>query len=234
MYTKDILVVLGFESEIAEWAGQQPGYRYDFGNLNLQVAQMMGKYFQPVMQFSGVIDTPRTLGVVKFSLLLEVESLEQGVALIAHNIGRDFTPLRHTPWLDQGRQWEDHLPGRRELRLYEQRPQCQVEPEWFRVAVKKLIAIGEAANEDAEFSVSFQDNVLRFDLSGEIMVMPATGESWPQIFWCRMQELRNLPKRTPLRGVCFSVWKEHLLIGRQQLPLRREIDAAQHFQTAME
>lgn len=217
--TRDLLVDIGFEPVIATYTDLQPGYRFNFGNFVLHASQVTSKYLRPEILFTGTIVTTRSISAVEFSLPLNVDSYEQGLALIAHGIGRSFIPLLPAPWLDQGRKWEEHLPGRHELRLYEQRPRCQVESKWFRVAVKKLIAIGETANVNDEFSVSYQDNVLRFDLSGQILVMPATGLAWSKTYRCREQGLKHISKRTPSNGISLSVWKDTLAIGRLQLPV---------------
>ena len=222
--TRDLLVNLGFESVLARFTDQQPGYRYDFGNLDLHASQVTNLYCRPEILFTGVISMPRMLGSVEFSLPLELESYEQCVALIAHNIGRAFVPEIPTPWLLLGRSWEEHLPGRRELRLYQQRPQCHVDADWFKVAVKKLAAAGEDADQTETFSVSFLENVLKFDLSKTCLVMPAAGTSWAQNYVCLATGLKHLSRRTPSSGVSISVWENCLTIGRLQLQLEMPLE----------
>jgi hypothetical protein len=220
MKTRALLVDLRFQTEVARYTDQQPGYHYDFGNLVLHVSQVTNEYLRQTMLFTGTAYSPRSIGSVEFSLPLDVESYEQGVALIAYNIGQDFKPTRPTPWLLLGRMWEEHLPGRRELRLFQQRPQCNVEADWFRVAVKKLMACGENAAEGAYFSVSFAGNVLTVALPDQQLVMPATGKDWPQAYQCLASGLRHLPRRTPSIGVSVSIWDGCLTIGRLQLPVQ--------------
>ncbi len=220
MKTRDLLVELGFQAEVARYTDQQPGYRYDFGNLVLHASQVTNEYLRQTMLFTGTKFSPRSIGSVEFSLLLNVESYEQGVALIAYNLGQDFNPMKPTPWLLQGRIWEEHLPGRRELRRFQQRPQCNVEADWFRVAVKKLIAFGENAAEGDCFSVSFAGNVLTVVLPDQQLVMPATGKDWPQAYQCLASGLRHLPRRTPSIGVSVSIWDGYLTIGRLRLPVQ--------------
>ena len=217
--TRDLLVDLGFEPVTVRWTDQQPGYRYNFGNLVLEASQVTGKYLQPEILFTGTMATPRVFGSVEFSLPLVLESYEQGVALIAYNIGQYFLPARECPWLMLGRKWEEHLPGRRELRLYEQRPQCHVESDWFKIAAKKLIAAGVAGTDETVFSLSFESGVLRFEVSGQIVAAPAIGTSWTQTYSCKSQGLAHLSKRTPSQGVSISVWEEYLTIGRLRLQL---------------
>lgn len=222
--TRDLLVNLGFESVLARFTDQQPGYRYDFGNLDLQASQVTNLYCRPEILFTGVISMPRMLGSVEFSLPLELESYEQGVALIAHNIGRAFVPEIPTPWLLLGRSWEEHLLGRREPVLYQQRPQCHVDADWFKVAVKKLVAAGKEAHEAETFSVSFLENVLKIDLAKTGLLMPAAGTSWAQTYVCLATRLKHLSRRTPSSGVSISVWENRLTIGRLQLQLGMHLE----------
>jgi hypothetical protein len=219
MSTRELLVDLGFKAVVAEYADQQPGYQYDFGNFILEASQVTGKYFQSEIYFAGILSTAREHGTVEFSLPLYVESYEQGVALIAHNIGKRFIPIRVTPWLILGRMWEEHLPSRREMRLYAQRPQCHVEAEWFRVAVKKLMEHGSQANETQVFKVSFLSGVLKFELPSQNLVMPGTGKDWRDECICFSKGLVHLSKRTPSEGITLGVWKSHLSIGRLSLKI---------------
>lgn len=219
MKTRELLVKLGFEPETARFTDQQPGYYYQFGNLDLQVSELNNLYMQRQMLFTGVIADSRTIGMVEFSLPMEVESYEQGVALIASNLGRNFNPSVPTPWLAQGRLWEEHLPGRREMRLYEQRPYCKVEADWFKVAAKRLIACGKAAAPEAVFVTTFADGVLAFRLPDQLLAMPAKGADWPQAVTCRAVGLQHLSARTPAAGVSVDTWKDHLHIGRLRLQI---------------
>ena len=218
--TRDLLVDIGFEPVIATFTDLQPGYCYNFGNFVLHASQVTGKYLRPEIFFTGTIVTPRSISAVEFSLLLNVDSYELGLALIAHGIGRSFIPLLPTPWLDQGRKWEDHLPGRREARLHQERPQCHVEADWFRVAVKKLVEHGVHADDTQVFKVSFLSGVLKIQLSSQSLVMPATGDDWPEEYICLSRGLVHLSKRTPSEGVWFGVWKDEMAIGRLHLKIK--------------
>lgn len=157
--------------------------------------------------------------MVDFQLDLTVASFEQGVALIDYGVGSDFVPLRPTAWLDLGRQWQDQLPWMRERRAYDQRLQCHVDSDWFRVAAKRLRAISDVANADALVAVSYRDNVLVFALAGQKLAMPATGNPWLEPYHCESYGLRLLSKRTPSNGVHIRVWKNQLVIGNLHLPL---------------
>ncbi len=217
--TRDLLVSLGFKTVKVDITDEQPGYLYDFGNMKLLAAQVMSKYLFPVIRFSGVWSTSRSISEIAFESYLTVASYEEGVALIAYGIRKDFTPLRKTAWLDAGRTWEDHLPWKREMRRYEQRPQCHIEADWFRVAAKKLTALGQSSGDDETFSVYFVDQVITIESKGQKIAMPAAGPSWTESYRCRSQGLRHISKRTPSSGVTVSVWENYIHIGNLRLPL---------------
>jgi hypothetical protein len=209
-----LLELLEFKPATANFTDEQPGYFYDFGNLRLEVVQVTSQYLRPIMLFTGTMRTARSFGSVEFELLMEVDSFEQGVALITMGIGYDFMPLKATPWFDQGKELQDHLPGRAERREYEGRPQCMVEADWFRLAAKKLRAAAESSVATDTFSVSFKQDTLRFELPDRVVVVPAAGDQWSTTYRGLVTELRYLSRRTPSGGLSVSVWKERIQIGR--------------------
>ena len=217
MSTRHLLRGLGFQPVQAQWTEQQPGYQYDFGNLVLEVAELNSFSLTRVMHFSGVQSGTHSVPMAELELPLNVECYEQGLALLSHALGRDFRPLIPTDWLDQGRRLEAYLPGKRRGRAYEKRPQCYVDADWFRVAAKKLIALGAASNADDSFTVSFQDSILRFDTEQDVVVVPAQGLSWNCQYRCRTTCLTQISKRTLKTGVWLSVWEAKLSIGRAVL-----------------
>jgi len=219
MSTRSLLLELGFKPVHAQWTDQQPGYQYDFGNLVLVASELTSMYLRPYMQFSGVWRGRNSMGMVDFGLLLTVECYEQGLALIADGLGRNFKPLIPTDWLEQGHQLKDYLPGKRRMRLYHKRPQCFVEADWFKVAAKKLISLGTAADEEAIFSVSFRDSVLRLDVGQDVVVMTAQGDAWEHQYRCRTSGLLHISKRTPKAGVWLSAWEDRFHIGRRALKI---------------
>jgi hypothetical protein len=171
------------------------------------------------MLFTGIKSTPRSIGSVQFELLMDVDSLEQGLALIAYGIGQDFTPEKATPWFDEGRNLRDQLPWRARTREYEQRPSCKVEADWFRVMAKKLRSAAEVGSETDSFLVTFKDSLLRFDLPILMVAVPAIGSNWETRYRGRLIDLRHLPKRTPAGGVEVSIWDSRIQIGRLALPV---------------
>lgn len=214
METRTLLEGLSFQEDYWALTDKQPGYFYDFGNFRLEAAQLTSRYFRPVFVFSGVISNTRSLKMLNFELPLEVESFEQGVALIAHGLGANFVPDVPTSWLADGRSWESHLPGVRELVAYNKRPHCLVEKDWFRLALKKLFEIGASTEADALVWIGFDGEVLRFSCIGNVVICPATGSPWDEKYFIRASQLAHLPKR--LRNwVDVSIWEDRLTIGNR-------------------
>ncbi|WP_137805888.1 hypothetical protein [Pseudomonas sp. G(2018)] len=214
METRALLESLPFQEDYWTLTDRQPGYFYDFGNFRLEAVQLTNQYFRQVFVFSGVIANTRSLRMINFQLPVEVESFEQGVALIAHGLGADFVPDVPTSWLTDGRSWASHLPGVRERIAYSARPHCVVEKDWFRVALRKLLDIGGSTEADALVSIGFDGEVLRFSCNGKVVICPATGSSWDETYSIRATQLEHLPKR--LRDwVDVSIWKDRLTIGNR-------------------
>jgi hypothetical protein len=232
--TRDVLERLGFTTYQADFADEQPGYQYNFGNLLLKAVQHNDLSMRRVMQFSGHMTTRNRFGVIDFSLPLEVVSFEQGVALIAHYLGRKFTPIRPTPWLELGREWEDLLPWRMKQILYDNRPTCHADADWFRVAVKKLVACGELADGSQQFEVSCIGGILKFKMDDQTVALPVNAADWPESYIGRTKLLARISKRTPSQGVPISVWEGRLIIGRISLELSGEIGCGVNNQTLVE
>jgi len=213
--TRDVLMKLGFKEDWSAITDMQPGYYYDFGNLRLTAAQVVNRYFVPIFYFGGVVTGYRQIREIEFEALLEVESFEQGVALIAYGIGWDFMPLKPTPWLALGQEWQDTLPWIREQKAYMARPQCTVERDWFRVAKRKLLELVTKANENDLAFVRFDGEMLRICLCGQIIPMPATGKEWDEQYTINAKELDSLPKRLKNDLICVSIWENRLNMGNR-------------------
>src|SRR5258706_16473000 len=90
------------------------GLSFDFGNFKLEASQNVNRWLRPVITLGGVMATDRTVAVVHFEMPLEVESFEQGVALVTHcldsHAGGVFEAASPVPWLIEGRQYRNLLP----------------------------------------------------------------------------------------------------------------------------
>lgn len=211
MNTRSLLEALGFAEDWGAMTDQRPGYVFDFGNLRLTAAQVMNRHFVPVFFFGGVVQDARSIRQVMFEMPLDVESFEQGVALLTHFIGKTFQPQIPAPWLADGRAWQDHLPWERDRKAYQARPQCSVEKEWFRVAAKKLRLAAEGG--DLAW-LSFDGEALRITVCGASIIVPAMGVAWESRYAIKATQLDHLPKRLT-DPVEITVWDGRLTIGNR-------------------
>jgi hypothetical protein len=210
--TRALFEILGFQEDWEAITDQRPAYFYDFGNLRLTAAQVMSDRFKPCFHLGGVIQDVRSMTMIDFEMPLEVESFEQGVAWVSYGIGKDYRPSIPTTWLDDGRTWQDYLPWVRRLEAYKGRPQCMVEKDWFKIAVKKLRSIPDSASEDDVASISFDGEILRIVCNGSTVIVPANGAPWVASYAVSASQLANLPRRLT-DPVLISVWDGKISIG---------------------
>ena len=218
--TRVLFATLGFREDWEAITDQPPAYIYDFGNLVLHAAEVMGRrYLKPVFLMGGVTRDARSIGLIDFEMPLTIDSLEQGVALIAHAVGRDFQPLVPTPWLSDGRKWQDHLPWSRDRARYEARPSCSVPRDWFRVARDRLQVFSEESLEADLAWLTFDGEVLRFTIGDAAVTVPAAGRPWSDRYAIRAIELKLLPKRLT-DPVWIDIWDATLGVGNRRWQLR--------------
>jgi hypothetical protein len=108
---RDILTVLGFEENCQAMTDEQPGYVLDLGNIELTANQVVSPHAGPCFLFTGWARAARTLKEISFELPPEVDSFEQGVALIVRGIGYECEPETPTRWFAAGKKWRDRLPA---------------------------------------------------------------------------------------------------------------------------
>ena len=213
MKTRAIFESLGFKEDWDAITDQRPAYYYDFGNLRLTAAELTG-FARPTFHFGGVWRGANSISMVDFDMPLEVESLEQGAAWIAYGIGESFRPLQPTPWLADGRTWQDRLPWVRRMEEYKVAPRCSVEKEWFKVAAKRLRPLGDVASESDLLWFAFDGEALRIAGCGTAVILPATGNAWDLRYAIKGRKLNHLPRRLA-DPVVIGVWDGRLSIGRR-------------------
>ena len=217
---RDVLRALKFKEDWTVISDELPGYVCDFGNFQLSATQLTNQYFQPVFQFSGVMQDSRSLALVDFSTPLMVESLQQGTAWIADALLRHHLKPQHPPaWLAWGREWQDQLPWERDMRAYKARPQCEVDREWMRVAARKYREMALGIDEDAVVKLGFDGALFSIATAGTRMELMATGTAWQDHYFITFAHLLLPLKRLmqPLIGI--SIWEGHLHLGNYRLPL---------------
>jgi len=218
MRTREVFEKLGFEEVWGSITDQEPAYKYDFGNIELTAVQVTSMYFRPIFLLTGIASDKRSIREIDQQMPLEVESFEQGVAIIAYALGECHT-TKQIPWVERGRQWEEHLPWVQEIRKYENRPQCSVDREWFRIAAKKLRELAKHAKPGEMVAFEFDGEVLRIKTSGELFAMPAQGAGWDQKYQLQFSKLIFLPKRIMRDPVSFGVWEGNLTIDNRRFQL---------------
>lgn len=215
--TADVLRELGFQEYDNPLANDSLGYVYDFGNLQLEAAEIF-RLGPPVILLSGNWSDARSVGTVRFEMPRQVETFELGVALIAHGIGMGFVPKKPCSWLKQGREWRHHLPWLKDLEAYETRPKCTVEREWFKLVARRLRELAAHAGDDMAV-VTFDGEILRFQMSDEVLAVQAKGEVWDEAYQVPLVSFASLPQRLMHPVVHIDVWNETLGVGSRRFPM---------------
>lgn len=216
---REVLSELGFVENWGVMTDKQPGYLYDFGNLELRAVEGTSKYFKPVILFSGVLADNRSIEQIIFELPLNVESKKQCVALISYYIGSAFRPSNQCQWLKDGRDWRSHLPWIAEQEAYNARPQCTVERDWFRVAAQKLRDIAPGAEEQETVLINFDGEIFKMHICETVLAMPAIGKAWKAQIAVQLSCFNFLPKRIMGPLVSISIWKDCLQIDNRSFPI---------------
>ena len=196
----------------------EDGLQYDFGNCKLKAIQGVNRYFQEGFNFCGYYISDRNAGELDFFLPIQVESYEQGLALLAYYL-RNANFQNKPDWLIDGYALSEHLPWKKEMKAYNENPRADIEHEWFSVLVNKLrLLIPESTDEDIT-TFSFDGTVLKVVFNNETFVVSGTGKQWQQTATVKTKSLDFLPKRIPKRNVSIFIWKDDLHIGNRVFKL---------------
>ena len=205
-----------------------PTLSYDFGNLTLDAGEVVTDRFAPVIQLTGVFGGARSFGMIEYQVPRELDSREQGLALLAycldHHAGNPtFRPQKPASWLDAGRLHQGLLPWERAAAVaraeYESCPRCWVDREWLRLGLKTLNdRLAEMKDADC-VSFDFDGEQLAIHATGKRILLPAEGDAWPKRCTVPVASLRQLPKRLRRAHVVVEVDKAGLVIDRNVFPL---------------
>lgn len=88
----------------------QPAYRTNVGRYRLEAVQLTNSWLQPGWVLAGTVNTGRTLAMIQGELPLQVNSKEQGLALLSYFVGRHIPEHEKPPWLRIGERMTAHLP----------------------------------------------------------------------------------------------------------------------------
>lgn len=213
--TRDVLKRVGFAEDTSVIADRLPGYKLTLGNLNLTAAEVSNRYFQPIILIGGFVRDHRLVREIHFEMPLEVESYEQGVAWIVYGIGRDYRPPSPLEWFEYGKEYQDSLPWVREQKAYALRPQCTVERDWLKVAKKKILELAAPADEEHVTHISFDGEILRFQIEQTTIIVPATGKAWNTSVGIKTKCLDFLLKRFNRENINVAIWNDQLSFGNR-------------------
>jgi hypothetical protein len=196
--TWDLLLSLGFVEDPDVISDDPGGLNYDFGNFKLEASHLTNRRFQSVVLLSGILVLDNSIGEVECEMPCAVESREQGIAWITwcldeHAHG-EFIPARPVSWLGIGRQYRHLLPWEKEIAAYEARPRCLVQRDFARVGLRYLSELIATAVDDVPVMFAFDGEVLSIRIKERLIVMPAEGNRWEEVFSIRAGTMRDLPK----------------------------------------
>lgn len=228
---RDVLPSLGFKSVWGTATDLDPAYEFKGGGIDIRVAQVTNRYFQPTFIIGGIAANSMSLWEVEQFIPLAVESRDQVVAWLAFAVGADFRLLAPVPWFEEGRALQHLLPWerrRRELlaqmketaRLRLLRPFCVVERdalrEWLNAACR---AVGWPPA-PGRFTISFDGEILKLRVRGRLAAAQATGSAWPLAYVGELRHLHALPRRLDSDPMEVGVWRDMLEVGRVLLPVQ--------------
>lgn len=216
--TWDVLIDLGFVPEDNDLSEICPGLSYDFGNFKLSASAVTNQWYRSVVLFTGVLVEPRKLREYCFELNRTVASREQCAAFLVYYLDQgkrrpEFQPARSVAWVTDGRQNRHLLPWEVDKAAYNARPQCVVQRDWLRLALRDLAAYLAKVDEAANVDFSFNGAVLMIQCSEKVLPMSARGISWNAQFTISAGNLQRLPKRLAYDAIGISIWKDQLIIG---------------------
>jgi hypothetical protein len=216
--TMDLLRRLGFQPDPTVISDDSPGLSFDFGNLTLRARSCINLRCVEVVLFSGVLATSRSVAEVFFEMPRKVKSLKHCAALIVWNLDRhsnhgDFKSTRHVGWIEGGRENQKLLPWVKPMAEFNSRPQCVVQRDWFRLALKSLGEHLSSSPENADVVFSFDGSVLSIRCDKKVLALPGEGLPWAVRFKVEARTLRHLPKRLTRDHIGASIWESRLALG---------------------
>lgn len=226
LITWNVLKSLGFKEDNGVISDPPGGLSYHFDGFKLSASVCINRSFYPIILFTGVYATGRTLAEVHFEMPREVESYEQAAAWLAwsleQQIGRSFGTISAMPWLEIGRRNYDLLPWERSRVAYELRPHCYVDRDWMRLALRKLRAALTMSPPKGMVHFGFDGEILKIETSGELIAVPGTGRAWPFRVSVPVAKLEDLPKRLIQPSIPVSYWEGRLILGNRGFPAEQE------------
>jgi len=216
--TWHILRSLGFQPDSNVISDGEPGLSFDFGNLKLSASWVISpRSVAEVVFFTGSLSTPRAMAEIGFELPRRMKSAKQCAAWIVWNLDRycngALKQTCHIDWVEEGRQNRSLLPWVRSMAEYESRPQCTVQRDWFRLALRTLSQQLSSLPDHAPIMFRFDGSLLFIRCGDKVIALPGEGVPWAVRFRVAAGTLRRLPRRLRLETVPVSIWESRISLG---------------------
>jgi len=221
--TMDSLRCLGFQPDSRVISDEYPGLSFNFGNLTLRASSCLNLRCVEVVLFTGVLSSPDSLAEVFFEMPRKIRSLKQCAAWIVWNLDqhsdhRVFLPARYVGWMEEGRENQKILPWVKAMAEFNSRPQCIVQRDRFRLALRSLGELLSSLPENADLVFSFDGSVLSIRCDKKVLALPGEGLPWAVRFKVEAKTLRRLPKRLTREQIGVSIWESRLTLGNYSYP----------------
>lgn len=178
----NLLRKLGFFDDKSVYSDGGPGLSASFEEFVLSASQVLGRNAVPVIMFNGVYSTPRKLCEVEMKLHREVESVEQGKALVSWCLddaaGGKFEFTETPDWVVEGRKYRHLVPWIQDISENSSQTYCRVDRDWTRIALKKLKGLLTKTKNNDSVKFEFDGAVLKIICAGQLIAVPADGNSW--------------------------------------------------------
>jgi hypothetical protein len=216
--TMDALRCLGFQPDPTIISDTCSGLRFDFGNLSLYASCCVNLRAKEIVLFSGVVKASRRLAEVFFEMPRRTNSLKQCAAWIVWYLDQNadhriFRPDQHVGWVEEGRESQRLLPWVMSRAEYNARPQCLVQRDWLRLALKTLAGYLTSQSDNSEIVFSFDGAVLSIRCDKKVIVLSGEGSPWTVRLRVEARALRRLPKRLMREHIGVSLWESRITLG---------------------
>lgn len=93
--------------------GGEGAFRFRTGPYRFEIVQLTNKWLRQSYFLSGSVVTDRDMACVETQLPMEVDSREEGLALLGYFVGQYVKEPHKTPWLRVAERLSDFLPWSR-------------------------------------------------------------------------------------------------------------------------
>ncbi len=217
--TMDVLRSLGFQTDTTVISDDGPGLSTNFGIVKLQ-AGAYRKLLSEIVLITGVLATSRSFAYIQFDMPRYVETPHLVAAWIVWHLDQhsEFRKIQNLAWIEEGRNHQGLLPWVKSMAEWEARPQCTVDRDWLRLALKTLADHAVIQPDDADVLFSFDGSVFTIKCDGKVIALAGEGVPWGVSFKVRAGALRRLPTRLMRENIGISIWESSIRIWNRTYP----------------